>query len=84
MNNFEGNEKNKICLQRQRNYIMPKKIYKHKKISADNSSSTSCSNNDQERQIECDDCEEKMELKTIFSNLDKFNNKLKSDEKKFQ
>lgn len=82
MNNFEGNEKNKICLQRQRNYIMPKKIYKHKKISADNSSSTSCSNNDQERQIECDDCEEKMELKTIFSNLDKFNNKLKSDEKK--
>lgn len=82
MNNFEGNEKNKICLQRQRNYIMPKKIYKHKKISADNSSSTSCSNNDQERQIECDDVEEKMELKTIFSNLDKFNNKLKSDEKK--
>lgn len=82
MRNFEGNEqKNKICLQKQRNYIVPKKIYKHKKVSADNSSSTACSNNDKERQIECDDCEEKMELKTIFNNFDKFN-KIKNGEKK--
>lgn len=82
LNNFEGNEKKKICLQRQRNYLMPKKIYKHKKISADNSSSTACSNNDKERQIECDDCEEKMELKTIFNNLDKFNTKLNNEQNK--
>ena len=82
LNNFEENEKNKICLQRQRNYLMPKKIYKHKKISADNSSSTACSNNDKERQIECDDCEEKMELKTIFNNLDKFNTKLNNEQNK--
>lgn len=82
MNNFEGNEKNKICLQRQRNYIMPKKVYKHKKASTENSNSTACSNNDKERQIECDDCEEKMELKTIFNNLDKFNNKIKIVENK--
>jgi cyclin B len=82
LNNFEENEKNKICLQRQRNYLMPKKIYKHKKISTDNSSSTACSNNDKERQIECDDCEEKMELKTIFNNLDKFNTKLNNEQNK--
>ena len=82
LNNFEENEKNKICLQRQRNYLIPKKIYKHKKISADNSSSTACSNNDKERQIECDDCEEKMELKTIFNNLDKFNTKLNNEQNK--
>ena len=79
---FKGNEKNKIYLQRQRNYIVPKKIYKHKKVSADNSSSTACSNNDKERPIECDDCEEKMELKTIFTNLDNFSHKLKNDENK--
>lgn len=82
MTNFEENEKSKICLQRQRNYIMPKKIYKHKKISDDNSSSTECSNNDKERQIECDEGEEKVEFKTIFNNLDKFNNRFKNGEKK--
>ena len=76
-NNFEENENNKICLKRQRNCLMQKKIYRHKKLSADNSTSTACSNNDKEKQIECDDGEEKMELKSIFNNLDNFNNRLK-------